>query len=193
MLKSNYRINRISFYNLFCPDIVDFDVEDGSDCLYDVLTIRAEALPEATSSIDVREMKLCGNSWKGESLFFNETSHQIVNLEFKTNEFFSRRGFLLALELKEDKSNEMKRAAVGDELSSVSQGSSTVSATFGSTTQIGESTGYYSVKTSTPNARTMTIKQVKTVFSFNQMMIFSPLLKLNPLQERSPQSLLSRN
>ena len=99
MLKSNYRINRISFYNLFCPDIVDFDLEDGSDCLYDVLTIRAEALPEATSSIDVREMKLCGNSWKGESLFFNETSHQVVNLEFKTNEFFSRRGFLLALEV----------------------------------------------------------------------------------------------
>ena len=82
----------------FCPDIVDFDVEDGSDCLYDVLTIRAEAPPEATSSIDVRELNLCGNSWKGESLFFNETTHQeIVNLEFKTNEFFSRRGFLLAL------------------------------------------------------------------------------------------------
>ena len=87
----------------------------------------------------------------------------------------------------------MKRAAVDEELSTVSQGSSTVSETIGSTTHIGESTGHYSVKTSTPNARTMTTKQVKTVFLFNQMMIFSPLRKLNPLQERSPQSLLSRN
>ena len=42
-------------------------------------------------------LKLCGNSWKGESFIFNDTRG--ATLEFKTNEIFSRRGFLLALEV----------------------------------------------------------------------------------------------
>ena len=73
--------------------MVDFDVEDGSDCSYDVLTIRPDVNP---ALIDDYVLTLCGNSWKGESFILNGAG---ATLEFKTNEIFSRRGFLLALEV----------------------------------------------------------------------------------------------